>query len=64
MPAKPEDPQRYMSTYQSTLLSTEQLLAQIRELGITDDIVDILLLLLGVTSLARSISSSPYRSRP
>ena len=64
MPAKPEDPQRYMSTYQNTLLTTEQLLAQIRELGITEDIVDILLLLLSFIARAFSILSSPYRSRP
>lgn len=35
----PEDPQHYTTTYGSSLLETEQLLAQIRELGINEDLV-------------------------
>ncbi|CAF4531499.1 unnamed protein product, partial [Rotaria magnacalcarata] len=32
------DPNKYSATYGNALLSTEQLLAQIKELGITDDL--------------------------
>lgn len=35
----PEDPHQYASAYGNSLLETEQLLAQIRELGITEDLV-------------------------
>ncbi|CAF3707095.1 unnamed protein product [Rotaria socialis] len=35
---RPEDPNKYSATYGNVLLSTEQLLAQIKELGITVDL--------------------------
>jgi len=35
----PADPRNYFSMYGNSLLDTEQLLAQIRELGITEDLV-------------------------
>ena len=34
-----EDPERYAARYADSLLETEQLLAQAKELGITEDIV-------------------------
>jgi len=38
----PADPRSYVSIYGNSLLDTEQLLAQIRELGITEDLVCII----------------------
>ena len=34
-----EDPERYSARYAESLLDTEQLLAQARQLGITEDLV-------------------------
>jgi len=36
---KPEDPANYSKSYGNSLLDTEQLLAQIKELGISVDLV-------------------------
>jgi hypothetical protein len=36
---KPEDPANYSKSYGNSLLDTEQLLAQIKELGISLDLV-------------------------